>query len=875
VTDTHGAVLTPLFRQHTRRPRLTALLDEATAQAILVTAPAGYGKTTLAQEWLQGRDDVAWYQATPASADLAALSTGLAIAVTHLVPDAGERVRQRLRVGDETERLARPLAELLAEDLEPWPLDGIIVLDDYHLVAESKPVEEFVDWLLMLARIRVVVTSRRRPSWATARRFLYGEAVEIDREQLAMTDDEAARVLEGRSTDSVRALVRQAEGWPALIGLAALSADLEFPPEKVSDSLYRYFAEEVFRREPPEIQRFMLLASIPVSLDARVARDVLGLSDPEATLERLRDDGLVQQSPGGDLRFHPLLREFHHARLLAEDPETFAEKAQLVIDDAAEHGRWEEAFQLSLQIDRVVEAAEIAGRAARSLLASGQSETLEKWLSACGAAAVTVPGAALARAELLIRKGEMAAATAMAQDATGRLATDHADLPRGCNILGRALHFTSHEDEAFVAFQRARELAREDDDHKDALWGLVLTATEIAPDTIPKYLDELSTRYSDDLDVRFRLAVGRYARAEQSPSIADEWAQFEGLLPCLEHSKDPIAASSFLATAASFGKLRGRYAVARELAERALSICTDLRLDFGRAACLAYLAEAEIGLRQFAEASRTLRSFTQSRLRKEDPYLYVEGVRIAACLLASKGAIADALATEKSLPQGPLPSRALGVYLGSVAIIRAAAGETTRARADGTMARQQSRNIEARYCSKLSEAIAAGVEGKREEFRRRAEDAILSCGDADYLDGLVLAYRVYPRLLEAGEDNGEVARVLRAALSMSNDHRLARKAGLELPSEMPVGALGTLTARELEVVELLSEGLTNQEIAGRLFIEVSTTKVHIRHILDKFGVPNRIKAVLMARELLAEDEMVRLRQPQHVEAGPAGAGPRS
>jgi DNA-binding NarL/FixJ family response regulator len=110
---------------------------------------------------------------------------------------------------------------------------------------------------------------------------------------------------------------------------------------------------------------------------------------------------------------------------------------------------------------------------------------------------------------------------------------------------------------------------------------------------------------------------------------------------------------------------------------------------------------------------------------------------------------------------------------------------------------------------------------------------------------------------------------------MSNDHRLARKAGLELPSEMPVGALGTLTARELEVVELLSEGLTNQEIAGRLFIEVSTTKVHVRHILDKFGVPNRIKAVLMARELLAEDEMVRLRQPQHVEAGPAGAEPRS
>jgi ATP/maltotriose-dependent transcriptional regulator MalT len=215
------------------------------------------------------------------------------------------------------------------------------------------------------------------------------------------------------------------------------------------------------------------------------------------------------------------------------------------------------------------------------------------------------------------------------------------------------------------------------------------------------------------------------------------------------------------------------------------------------------------------------------------------------------------------------------VYFGSVAIIRAAAGETTRARAEGAMARQHSRNIEARYCSTLGEAIATGVEGKTDEFRKRARDAILSCGEADYLDGLVLAYRVYPQLLGTGEDDVEVARVLRAALSMSNDHRLARRAGLELPSEVPVGALAALTARELEVVELLSEGLTNQEIAGRLFIEVSTTKVHIRHILDKLGAPNRIKAVLMARELLAEDEMVRLRPPQPAEPGPAGAELRS
>src|SRR5918999_808210 len=278
----------PLFRRHARRPRLTRLLDESRAQAILITAPAGYGKTTLALEWLQGRDRVVWYRATNASADVAAFSAGLSDVLAALVPGAGERLKQRLRVADTPERAARPLAELLAEDIAAWPEDALLVIDDYHLVAESAPVEDFFDWLLTLApQLRVLVTTRRRPRWASARRILYGEIVEIGREQLAMTAEEAGRVLEDRSSGSVRALVTQAEGWPAIIGLAALTASEEIPSERVSDALYRYFAEEVVRREPPEVERFMLLASVPTAVDARIATEVLRLSDPEAVLTRL------------------------------------------------------------------------------------------------------------------------------------------------------------------------------------------------------------------------------------------------------------------------------------------------------------------------------------------------------------------------------------------------------------------------------------------------------------------------------------------------------------------------------------------------------------------------------------------------------------
>src|SRR4029453_5307448 len=119
----------------------------------------GYGKTTLVTEWLQGKDGAVWYRATSASADLAAFSAGLTDVLAALVPNAGERLKQRLRVADTPERAARPLAELLAEDLAQWPDDALLIVDDYHLVAESAAVEDFFDWLLTLARqLRVVAT---------------------------------------------------------------------------------------------------------------------------------------------------------------------------------------------------------------------------------------------------------------------------------------------------------------------------------------------------------------------------------------------------------------------------------------------------------------------------------------------------------------------------------------------------------------------------------------------------------------------------------------------------------------------------------------------------------------------------------------------
>jgi LuxR family maltose regulon positive regulatory protein len=820
----------------------------------MLTAPAGYGKTTLAREWLQGREDVAWYRATSASADVGAFSAGLAEALSQLVADAGERVRQRLRVGDATERLARPLAELLAEDLEAFPESGIVVLDDYHLLAESAPVEDFLDWLLTLAPIRVLVTTRRRPGWATARRFLYGEAFEIGRDQLAMTDDEATRVLEGRSTEAVRALVRQADGWPAVIGLAALSADLAFPEERASESLYRYFAEEVLRAEPPEVQRLMLTAAVPSALTVRLAQEVLGLEDPEPLLVRLRDEDLLHEISSGEFVFHPLIHDFLRRRLDADDPAALASLRRRVIDDAKKHARWEEAFDLSLDADRPEEAAEIVGSAARSLLAQGQGETVEKWLGACGAAGVTVPGAALARTELLIRKGEMSAAAALARDTVGRLTEDHPDYAWACNATGRALHFTSQEQAAFESFQMARRAAKSDEDLKEALWGQLLAITEIAPEQMHEYLDELESRYSDDLDVRLRLAIGRYGTAEQTASVAGEWNRFAVLLDSLQYSKDPLVSTSFLALAAGGARIEANYALSRELADQAVRMCRDLRFDLGLGASLLHRAAAELGLRAFGQAQRSLSGFGRTLISREDPFYLVESLTLKARLHSYRGNLEDALATSRDLAGMEAPPRALGSYLAARSILLAATGDGERARTTADEARRNGSSIEMIYCTKLGCAIAEDVDGDSESFRVNAPKLVIECSRASYLDGLVLAYRVYPRLLQVASADEEAEAVLGQLLAKSRDHELARLVGVELRLDTSDHAFGGLTRRERQVLRLLSEGMTNDEIAAHLFIARSTAKVHVRHIFEKLGVRTRLQAALKAPEILEPEE---------------------
>jgi ATP/maltotriose-dependent transcriptional regulator MalT len=196
------------------RPRLLERLDDFGGRVIVLAAPAGYGKTVLAAQWLGGRDDVAWRSA---------------------------------RVDG--------CREIVAAALAPGP-DAWLVVDDYEALTHGD--ERFVR-LLERTRGRVLVASRRRPAWLSARRLIHGEAVELRAADLAFTEAEAAEALRRRACGPEMALVQAARGWPAVVALAARARS---EVGGLRRELERYFAEEVFGLEPALLEQLAVAGAL-------------------------------------------------------------------------------------------------------------------------------------------------------------------------------------------------------------------------------------------------------------------------------------------------------------------------------------------------------------------------------------------------------------------------------------------------------------------------------------------------------------------------------------------------------------------------------------------------------------------------------------
>src|SRR5215207_6868003 len=516
------------------RPRLIAKLEREVGRKLtLISAPAGFGKTTLLGEWVAGRSDersVAWVSVDEADNDPARFLSYLVAALRSIEEEIGEGVLSSLRapgsppVGALTGALINELADI--------PGNLAIVLDDYHLI-DSDHVNGIVSFLLerLPSNVHLVIASRIDPPLPLARLRARGQITEINATDLFFTREEAVAFMKDTmglnlSDKDVGALEERTEGWIAGLQLAALSMrDREDIPGFVRAfsgshrDVLDFLSEEVLERQSEQMRAFLLETSILQRLTGELCDAVTDRDDGQEALERLERENLFVVALDDErrwYRYHHLFADVLQGLLKQERSEGVKELHLRAAAWYERNGWTTEAVEHALVAGEVEWTARLVEHNAQTLFQRSEGATVDRWLTALPAELVrSRPRLSLARAIWALISGRADEVEPLLTDAERAFATaDQADGPpveetaRGlANVPGT------------VAMLRA-ELARQRGDVEHTIQFAQLARTQA--DEGDRYLHFFS---SWNLAVAKQMQ-GRLEEAEDALAAlaADPWA---------------------------------------------------------------------------------------------------------------------------------------------------------------------------------------------------------------------------------------------------------------------------------------------------------------------------------------------------------------
>jgi LuxR family maltose regulon positive regulatory protein len=821
------------------RPRLIELLDSLEARIILLTAPAGYGKSTLARQWAAKRENVLWYEATAASRDVAALAMGLARAC-QFAPAAETHLRSHLDALASPDAHAYELAQTFSElaNQELRARSSTIVVDNADTIHSSACATSFLHAALDSSDVRCVIIGRQRPPWVSTRKLVYAEIAEIDRDTLAFTEAEAAELLSNLPGSNTRALWSRARGWPAVLRLAVLTQSSSIPEEPLQSSLHEYFAEELYSLASERLRaRLPQLALFP-TLPGPVLHVVLE-RDQDALIEEAVEIGFLSSSGARQWEMHPLLRTFLLSKLDRQNASDVWRDLLLAIIDLHE---WDNAFALIRQLSLLEHLPQLVARSLDALLSEGRLTTLDDWVALGHSEGVDSPDLYLLEAELSRRSGLFVAARSQALKAAEMYRiTGHPWASRSFSIAGTCAHLAQYSPDAGQYYESAKATAQTDEDARRALWGQFLTCYTQEDASAESLLNEFSERIGADPAARLQHATGKFILACAQGALEDTIRKdVEPYIDLAKAVRDPLIRSSFYYQLGSGLSMVGRYRAALSVVELGEDEVRLQRLSFARTHFLAARISAMIGTRRFKRAASLLDELTAWATRLDDTFELPNARVLRARLLISIGNWEDAAAEVRDWDSTPVIG--LSAELAAVRALALALGRSPQdAEALAQQSLAMSGNAQAQTAARAALAVLdyRGCADPCSTRLRDLEDVVRTRQD---FDALVMAYRAHPPLLEAIVANDRIPRQrLLTLVSEARDVSIASSAGLDVSTAATVRA--SLSPREEEVFELMCHGRTNKEIARLLFISEATVKVHVRHILGKLNARSRTEAV--------------------------------
>jgi LuxR family maltose regulon positive regulatory protein len=895
--------LPPAPRRLVPRGRLTDRLERSKgAKLLLVSAPAGFGKTTVLAEWLTTEGAAqhnpvaaAWLSLDRGDSDPGTFWIYLIAALRTVEPGIGGSELRLLQTPQPPP--IRGILTTLLNDLAATRRDLVLVLDDYHEV-ESADVHEGMAFLLdhLPPRVHLAITTRADPPLPLARLRARGELVELRAADLRFTEEEAAAYLNQAmdlqlTVDDVAALEGRTEGWIAALQLAALSMQgrddvAGFIAGFTGDDRYviDYLVEEVLQRQTDEVQTFLTRTSILNRFTGPLCDAVTGQAGGKAMLETL-DRGNLFLVPLDDsrrwYRYHHLFADVLRTRLLDEQPDLVGALHVRASRWFEQNGHPAEAIRHALAGEDFDHAADLVELAIPLMQRSRQEATLLSWLEALPAEVVDArPVLSLGFVVALLSSGRLegveshlrvtegwldAAATDsdLPPSQTGMVVADHAAWRRlpGAVALHRSGQARMRGDDATTVAhaRRALELADEGD-HLTRAGGAALLG--------------LAAWTRGDLDEGHRLYADATAHLEAAGHISDTlgcalaMADMRLTQGRLDDAMTTYQEGLRRASTQSVAALRGtadmhvgmcevllerndldgasqQLLVARELGDHAGLPQNPYRWRVAAAQLRRVEGHFDSALALIDEAARVFTSDFSPEVRPPSA--------VRARLWVARGQPRDALRWAKQ--------RGLSVaddldYLREFEHI--------------TLAR-------ALLASSRSEPSTHGVDEVTVLLERLLHEAEVGQRTGSIIE--VLTLLALARQLGRDEDAALVA--LERALTLAEPERYTRvfldEGGpmvvlLEAAGDRGImpdyadrllkaagrssraapsrhGLVEPLSDREHDVLRLLATDLSGPQIAGELVVSLNTVRTHTHRIYAKLGVNNRRLAVRRAREL--------------------------
>ncbi len=415
------------------RPRLLSELEASLKHKLtIISAPPGYGKTTLAAQFARRVDiPVVWHPVAERERDIPNLFQASLHSFKTLVPSVTDL---RQIPGQSPDELAAILANRLREELTGQIL---YVLDDVHHIAGSPTAEawlrSFIDQLPGYCHL--IILSRILPDLPLTEMIARREVLAIGQDQLRFKVKELAELAQqSQHSIDLEQLLSKLEGWPAgtVLALQPLPEALERIFLKGSggpEALFDALAELMLDAQPPGLRHFLLASSTLTRITPELCTRALGLVDTGHWLNVALNRNLFLSRISGALIYHRLFRTFLQNQLEHTDYEMFNRLHTNAAAWFEDQGRLEEAFDHYTLADQTTEAAAIAERVAQPYFFQGQLETLQDWMSKLANAPVIVPELIYSCAEIHIDRHDHDLALELLQQAEADY--DAQDNPRG------------------------------------------------------------------------------------------------------------------------------------------------------------------------------------------------------------------------------------------------------------------------------------------------------------------------------------------------------------------------------------------------------------------------------------------------------------